>query len=148
MQGGQFVTIADIASLGNTTSVRQYQVPDEDPDKFGPQYYRLKIINADGSFSYSPIRSVVFDEAILWQVFPNPSKGAFSLVYQLANPEPVKIKVYDVQGRVLKENRSIATGYLQKVSIDLTKSSYPSGIYLLELEGGGKVQTFKLHKAE
>jgi hypothetical protein len=42
-------------------------------------YYRLKQVDFDGAFEYSPIRTVDFDRAqdVGFEVFPNPSSGEF-----------------------------------------------------------------------
>lgn len=146
LQAANFVKIGQVASLGNTTNVRFYTFTDTGADKFGARYYRLKIINTDGSFSYSPVRSVVFDEAVLWQVYPNPSKGNFYLVYQLNNGVQVNAGIVDVKGSLVKEYRLTADGFLQKISINLSGSSFASGVYLLKINAAGKEQVFKLYK--
>jgi hypothetical protein len=143
---GQFVKIGEVKSEGNTTSVRNYSFTDAEPDKYGLRYYRLKIVNADGSFMYSPIRTVAFDDAVLWQVFPNPSKGNFYLIYQLANAERLQANVFDTKGRLVKEFHATANGFSQKLEIDLSGNNFAAGMYLLQIKAGDKVQAFKLHK--
>jgi Secretion system C-terminal sorting domain len=144
LQAGHFVKIGEVSSLGNTTASRIYSFIDAEADKFGPRYYRLKVLNLDGSFSYSPIRSVVFDEPYLWQMYPNPSSGQFSLVYQLNNNEEIRARVIDAKGSVIKEYHKTANGFLQKLNIDLASSA--NGVYLLQIDAAGKKQTFKLYK--
>jgi hypothetical protein len=78
-QSGHFVKLGELPSSGSTGLVDQ-AFTDREADKFGPRYYRLKIINTDGSFYYSPVRPVVFDEAVLWKVYPKPSSGRFNFV--------------------------------------------------------------------
>jgi hypothetical protein len=144
LQGGQFIKIAELPSLGNTTVERIYSFSDLETEKFGPRYYRLKIINLDGSIIYSAIRSVVFNGAVLWQVYPNPSQGKFSLVYQLNNLEILKARIMDAKGSLIREYRLQANGFVEKLSIDLNSAS--SGVYLLEVEAGSKKLNFKLNK--
>ncbi|MGN6163641.1 MAG: S8 family serine peptidase [Flavisolibacter sp.] len=146
LQAAQFVKIGEVVSGGNSTSMRTYSFTDSEAEKVGAQYYRLKIIDADGSFVYSEIRPVVFDEAVLWQVYPNPSRGNFSLIYQLSNGEKMEAAVYDAKGRLVKEVYTTANGFLQKLSIDLSMSNYASGVYLLQIKTAGKKQSFKLTK--
>jgi hypothetical protein len=144
LQAGHFVKIGEVASLGNTTSSRSYSFTDTQADKFGPRYYRLKIVNLDGSFNYSPIRSVVFSDAVLWQVYPNPSGGYFNLVYQLNNNEKLDARILDAKGSLVREYHRTGNGLVQKLSIDLLSSA--SGVYLLQINAAGKKQTFKLYK--
>jgi hypothetical protein len=146
LQAGQFMKIGEVSSLGNTTSSRTYTFTDTESDKFGPRYYRLKIINIDGSFTYSLIRSVVFNDAVLWQIYPNPSNGLFSLVYQLNNNNQITARVIDAKGSVIREYHKTTNGFLQKLNIDLFGKA--SGVYLLQIDARGKQQTFKLYKNE
>jgi hypothetical protein len=144
LQAGIFVKIGEVVSLGNTTGSRTYSFTDIEADKFGPRYYRLKIVNADGSFSYSPIRSVVFNDPVLWKVYPNPSNGLFSLVYQLNNNDEIYARIIDAKGGVVKEYRKTGNGFPQKLNIDLFGKA--SGVYLLQVDAAGKKQAFKLYK--
>ncbi|MGZ3895448.1 MAG: S8 family serine peptidase [Flavisolibacter sp.] len=145
-QAGRFVKTGEVTGEGYTTATRHYQFADNEADKFGPQYYRLKIINQDGSFSYSAIRSVLFDEAVLWQVYPNPSTGKFQLVYQLNNGEKMQATLHDATGRLVWENSQLANGFPQKFSINISNSNYPPGVYLLHLQGPGTQRVFRLTK--
>jgi hypothetical protein len=144
LQLGHFVKIAEVASLGNTTTSRTYTFTDTETDKFGSRYYRLKILNADGSFNYSPIRSVVFNDPVLWQVYPNPSTGLFSLVYQLSTNAEFNGRVLDAKGSLIHEYHKKANGLPQKLNIDLLGK--PAGVYLLQIDVAGKKQSFKLFK--
>ncbi len=144
LQVSDFVKIGEVFSLGNTNNNRNYFFADTEADKFGPRYYRMKIVNLDGSFTYSPIRSVIFNNAVLWKVYPNPSSGSFNLIYQLGTPETLSAVVLDAKGSVVKEYHKKGNGFVQKLIIDLTIQS--SGVYLLQIDAGGKKQTFKLHR--
>jgi hypothetical protein len=144
MQVNNFVKIGEVAGAGNTTSARNYSFTDSEPDKFGHRYYRLKLINLDGSFSYSLIRQVVFDDPVLWQVYPNPSKSVFNLVFQLNNGELLNARILDAKGSLIQEYRKTASGGVQKLNMDL--GTRASGVYLLDINISGKKQTFKLYK--
>lgn len=146
LQAGQFTLLGAVASAGNTTATRTYNFTDAEADKFGTRYYRLKIVNADGSVRYSPIKPVLFEEANLWQIYPNPGGGAFSLIYQLTAGETLNAVLYDAKGRLVKEYRSTANGFLQKLSINISANNYASGVYLLHIQSGEKDKTFRLYK--
>ena len=144
LQAGHFLKIGEVTSPGSTTTSRTYTFIDKEADKFGPRYYRLKMVNTDGSFSYSPIRAVIFNEAVLWKVYPNPSNGLFSLVYQLNTGEEIYARVIDTKGSVIKQYHRKATGVLQKLNIELFDK--PVGVYLLEINTAGNKQVYKLYK--
>jgi hypothetical protein len=89
---------------------------------------------------------VSFEEPVTWQVYPNPSTGQFALVYQLGAGETMAARLYDAKGSLVKEFSSAATGFLQKLNIDISANNYASGVYLLRVITGGKEQVFKLYK--
>jgi hypothetical protein len=146
MQSGQFEAIGTVESQGNIFQQRTYNFKDEEPGKSGIQYYRIKITNADGSYFYSSIRSVTFDQAVLWQVYPNPSKGIFQLIYQVNSGELFDASVFDSKGRLVYSTKISGTGYIQKFSLDLTSPAFAKGIYLLSVKWNNKNQSFKLNK--
>ncbi|MFC0775862.1 S8 family serine peptidase [Terrimonas alba] len=141
-----FVKIGEVISAGNSTSQRQYQFTDEEYNKQGVRYYRLKMIDIDGKFSYSIIRAVVFDDEIKWQVYPNPSGGVFNFVYQVNEGEMVNIKLHDINGKLVQQRTMTANAFVQKITIDLSGPNYASGLYLLEATAGDKKYTFRLLK--
>lgn len=146
MQAGQYQLIGTVAGLGNTAATRIYTFADAEPGKTGTRYYRLKIINSDGSFSYSPLRPLSFDEPGGWQVYPNPSDGRFFLVYQLPAGETLEASVVDAKGRLVKRLTATASGQQQKLSVNIASQNFAPGVYLLQLKGGSRRETFKLNK--
>lgn len=142
----KFTKIGAVNSQGNSTTEQRYKFTDEEAYKTGIRYYRLKIIDQDGRFSYSAIRSVVFDNEITWQVYPNPSTGMFNLVYQAAAGENVVVKIHDANGKLVGQQRLFANAFVQKSVIDMSGPQFPSGMYLLEVIAGEKKQVFRLLK--
>jgi hypothetical protein len=56
------------------------------------------------------------------------------------------VKVFDVNGRIVRQYHSLPNGFVQKLSIDLSQSGFASSLYLLEAVAGEKKQLFKLIK--
>lgn len=88
----------------------------------------------------------MFGDAVLWQVYPNPSSGKFNLVYQLDADEVLIAGLYDAKGSLVKEYRSRANGFLQKLNINIAANNYASGMYLLKVTVGSQQHSFKLYK--
>ncbi|MEQ1676173.1 MAG: S8 family serine peptidase [Chitinophagaceae bacterium] len=145
-QLNRFVKVGEVSSQGNSTTEQRYSFTDIENNKSGVRYYRLKIIDIDGSFKYSSIKPVVFSNEIKWQVNPNPSAGQFNLLYQAAAGELVTAKVYDVNGRVVREYSTTADGFVQKLGIELSGSRFASGYYLLDVSAGDTRKSFRLVK--
>jgi hypothetical protein len=141
-----FSKIGEVKSAGNVSGNQQYSFPDMEAGKTGVRYYRLKILNTDGTFSYSDVKAVMFGDVLVWEVYPNPSAGKFNLVYQLDAAEILQAGLYDAKGSLVKEYRTSATGFLQKLSIDISANNYATGMYLLRINAAGQQQAFKLYK--
>ncbi|HEU4470254.1 MAG TPA: S8 family serine peptidase [Flavisolibacter sp.] len=145
LQAGRFSKIGEVAALGTGSGSREYDFTDLESGKSGARYYRLKSIDQDGSFSYSAVRPVLFEGVDLWQVYPNPSPdGLFDLVFQVDPSQEIKIRLLDAAGSLVKEYLRKGNGSVQKLRLDLSR--HAAGVYLLQAEGGGKQQSFKLYK--
>jgi hypothetical protein len=143
-QANHFVKIGEVGSR-NSQSQQTYHFIDVENNKSGVRYYRLKIVENDGRFEYSAIRPVVFDNAITWQLYPNPSHGIFNFVFQQNAGEPMKLKVYDVSGKMIRQSEITANGFVQKMIIDLHSPEFAEGLYMIVAEGS-KNQVFKVLK--
>ncbi|HEX2534674.1 MAG TPA: T9SS type A sorting domain-containing protein, partial [Chitinophagaceae bacterium] len=141
LEAGRFSQAGVVESKGNGAQ-NGYSFNDEESPRSGTYFYRLKIVEADGSFRYSEVRSVQFSGAVRWQVYPNPSDGRFQLVYQLPGGETAVAQVADALGRTVLELRVTGTGSVQKLAVDLSAPRFAPGTYLLQLGG----QAFKLYK--
>jgi len=135
-----------VASPGNSNSERVYNFTDNEAGKSGVRYYRLKVVDRDNTFVYSPVRPVVFNDEIKWQVYPNPSNGNYSLMYQLDQNEILNVKVYDVNGKLVKQVNLTGNGFVQNAQVDLRASRFSAGVYLLLAEAGERKYSTRLIK--
>ena len=145
-QNRRFIKIGEVVSPGNSNAERTYSFTDGEPLKTGVRYYRLKIVDRDNTFVYSPIRPVVFNDDVQWQVFPNPSNGIYNFICQLNQSETVSLKVYDINGKLVKHMSLVGNGFVQRAQIDLKPAKFAPGIYLLSAENGEKKFSIKLIK--
>ncbi|HEY1870729.1 MAG TPA: T9SS type A sorting domain-containing protein, partial [Chitinophagaceae bacterium] len=134
-QRNNFVEIGQVKSRGNSASTEVYNFTDIENNKSGTRYYRLKIIESDGSFQYADIRPVIFNNEISWQVYPNPSQGVFNFIFQQNEGEAINVKVYDTQGQLVQQTQTTTTGFVQKVIIDLQPNKFAPGMYMIVAEG-------------
>jgi hypothetical protein len=146
LQAGRFIKIGEVSASGNQTTVQHYSYTDKEPGKSAVRYYRLRMIDQDGKFTYSPVRSVVYSSAVMAQLYPNPSTGVFNLVYQLNITNHLEAVVYDQNGRVVRRYHKQGTGDVQRLEIDLSPPTFASGIYMLQAIVNGRLEYFKLYK--
>lgn len=85
--GKTFTELVQIPGAFNSSILKNYNWNDVRPLS-GYSYYRLRQVDENGDFTYSPVRSVLFaakDPLSVFTVYPNPSNGTF-----------VKLKIKDV----------------------------------------------------
>jgi hypothetical protein len=75
-------------------------------------------------------------------VYPNPARSEISVSLKLKNNEPVKISLYDLQGRLVKVlyERPATTGYKQTIDI----SGISAGNYILRCVSGTEKREEKI----
>lgn len=77
-----------------------------------------------------------------FNVFPNPTKGAFTLNLKLVNTDKVSVQLYDVRGRLITEKNyyNSVTDFSETIFFEAASS----GLYLLKVTNGNKQTTRKL----
>lgn len=129
-------TIGFVEGNGTSFVARNYQFSDANPYS-GLNYYRLKQMDYDGQFEYSPITAVANENAGLdkLEVFPNPA--ALGQAVQIKHlPESVnEVLLFDLTRQVVYRNRN------PKDSLEvLLPNNLTAGVYALVLvTDSGKV---------
>jgi hypothetical protein len=118
--GNDFKNIGSIKATGNFLQTAQYNFDDNNPF-YGENFYRLKMIDNDGKFKYSPIIIVVNDNLNI-TVYPNPVVE--TIFIKVANKNQTT-KLYDAKGSLLYANTIVP------YQIDLSQLS--KGVYLLQI---------------
>ena len=77
-----------------------------------------------------------------FNLFPNPTKGEFTLNFKVINTDEVSVKLFDIRGRLIDEKKyyNTMTDFSKKMIFD--KAS--AGLYLLKVSNGNKQTTRKL----
>lgn len=143
LDGLHFIKIATIDFL-ETVSSYQYEVNTGADKKL---YYRLKLSDLNGQFSYSPVRKVMLQESERWGLWPVPfNSNLFIRLSTTQNSETFQAELSDMSGRKIK-NFSITISQGEK-EVEITDlSAIPSGIYMLHLFSERQTKKFKLVKA-
>ena len=86
---------------GNSSDVLHYAYPDEN-DYSNITYYRLRQLDIDGRASYSAIKAVKGVYSVDVSIFPNPSKGQFSILLKGARSQKEAF-IMDISGKIVRK---------------------------------------------
>ncbi len=105
-------------------------------------YYRLKMLDKDGQFTYSPIRQININHSSLTIViFPNPAKDNLQLQLESEKQKTINLQVVSQDGKVLLSKQVIV---LQGTSLqNINISKLVSGHYFLKAIGETTVLKFE-----
>lgn len=110
-------------------------------------YYRLKMIDKDGSYEYSKIVTIQLDKkgTDIVSVFPNPFMSSLYAKITTANPAKATIEVRDAAGRLVTvRTQQVAQGS-SLVEIN-NMSNLAKGMYLVSVEINGTKHIYKVTK--
>ena len=127
LDGIHFRTVLTVKAVGNSRTEQQYTGNDMSPGS-GMNYYRLRMVDLDGNFTYSPIVVVrMGKKSVEPLIYPNPVDGAINIV---AGRESMKeVNVYDASGRrSIQMINTTASSTLAIPCDDLAP-----GIYIVEI---------------
>ncbi|MBJ6111069.1 right-handed parallel beta-helix repeat-containing protein [Hymenobacter sp. BT523] len=107
--GRAFRRVGQVAGHGSSAQPHDYQFVDLGIARHGTSrvFYRLRQVDRDGTFSYSPLRTVAVSGAAGLALFPNPTTGSASLTG--VQPGTV-VTVSDAVGRPVLTTTADATG--------------------------------------
>ena len=124
--GSRFEAIGLVDAAGFTTEKQSYTFTDTKPLP-GTNYYRLAQTDLDGSFEYSPIRSVELDGRSML-VYPNPTSNELNLGISGFDDPAGDWVIIDMTGRICMEGNYTN----QAISI----ASLPAGMYICRFTDG------------
>jgi hypothetical protein len=126
---------------GTSTSPHPYAYTDANalPGRYA---YRIKQINADGSYKYTHEVEVDLASAprafALNQNYPNPFNPTTNIEFTVPEDGRVKLKVYNMLGEDVATllDGTMTAGEYHRVSFDA--SHFAGGVYFARLQSGGK----------
>lgn len=135
---GNYSSVGFVRGKGTTTEAQEYNFSDNNL-AVGKYIYRLKQVDFNGTFEYSPEIEVEIGMPVrfeLSQNYPNPFNPATSIKFSLVSDSRVTLKLFDVVGQEVATliNTNLAAGYHSAI-IDGSKLS--SGVYFYKLDATG-----------
>ena len=124
----------------NTAGINYYKLTDKTP-YFGQSFYRLKMIDRDGQFTYSriiPVSRLSSDQLF---INPNPVTNKISVRYPVVIGYGT-LKIFDISG---KEVRRLMLNQ-GSTNSNYNLNNLTSGIYILEYRNNNSVNRLKFTK--
>lgn len=140
----EFTIIGTVNGIGTATQPYIFVFNDTRPGKKGKKYYRLKQIEANGSFTFSPVLMVDYDVQKS-KVFPNPFSEEITIQFESDDETVAELFLTDSNGRLINQLTSIVQAGSQDIKIQVDKR-LPAGMYFLRIVNQGKSTFYKLFK--
>ncbi len=138
--------IGFIKGNGSSTESHAYSFSDENIVKPGHYSYRLKQIDLDGRYAYSPVAEIEVNKPTryyLSQNYPNPFNPTTSIEFSTPERSHVSLTVYDVLGNKVA---TLVDGWMESTNhkVIFNAANLASGIYYYTLSTGNFTSTKKL----
>ncbi len=139
--GVDYTSIGSVTSHGNSAVQNHYQYTDPIPVT-GVTYYRLQMVDLDGSSKYSEIKVVRPSAVTSISIFPNPARNFVNVSLGMNISKNLVIRLISQNGQLLQQ-KTVTNG--AGTTISLPVSQYAEGMYLLQLIGSdGTSQSHKI----
>jgi Secretion system C-terminal sorting domain len=134
-----WAVVGSVKAAVLSNSPKQYSYSDTKLQS-GKYQYRLKMVDNDGSFSYSSVEAAevaVPKDFAVSQNYPNPFNPSTKIDYQVPVDAKVIMEVYNIAGQRVSElvNQEQSAGYY---TVDFGSSNLSSGVYIYRLSASDK----------
>jgi hypothetical protein len=135
---GEWEKIGFVEGHGTTNAPKDYAFVDSKISVAGKYWYRLKQIDRDGGFRYSPAIEVGVEKPQRYELsqnYPNPFNPSTTIRFAVPEESFVTLTVHNVLEQTIKTfvNERKPAGFYEMV---FDASELPSGIYFYRLEAG------------
>lgn len=130
-------TAGSVRANGNTSVVSSYNFKDA-LKVGGKYYYRLKMVDQDGSYTYSPVRSINAEGTIEMNIYPNPASEYVMIRSKKGTDDKLTIQLLNQTGQIVKQLNGNGNSVL-------SVNGFNSGNYFVRvINANGSIQSFKL----
>ena len=140
-----FKEIGRVNAFGNSTELRSYEVEDLNPITLG--YYRLRIVDFDGTFEFSDIIAVERSKTDieLVEVFPIPAEDEVTVLIHTQKEGKAIITLSDFTGKKIKEEKVVLEGWINRYTLNWKE--HETNFYYLTIDDGKEKIAKKILRA-
>ncbi len=137
--GSDFTRIGEVFAQGESLHKFQYTFIHKEAN-VGKNYYRLQMVDLDGSFEFSEIILVKHEDQYWVHAYPNYTRDQVKLEWKETN-DHMTIFLLNTQGKLLK-----SWSIPQENQLIISLSEFPVGTYLIQCNSGQNLMTKKVIK--
>lgn len=144
--GNDWKQVGKVKAAGDAMTLTSYDFTDREvfANTSSIKYYRLKMIDMDGKYEYSPVVAIGGNDkhSASFSVFPNPFTDHLSVNVSNAQAGNAKVEVYDLTGKkVFAQIYQVEAGD-QVIKLDMPETE--KGMYIMLIDVNGEKQTIKV----
>ena len=139
-RSSNLIDVKIIANVPGQNNIFQnkYEWTDRSPE-IGDNYYRLKLVDVDDSYTYSDwenVKTIPVENEL--QIFPNPAKDKLFVTSDLISIQ--SYSVYNATGSLIVKEQNISGDF------EINLSGWESGIYFLQIQTEGESRFVRFSK--
>lgn len=134
--GADFTRVATIKAQTNSSSDKNYTYNDQKGSS-NVYYYRLKMVDIDSKFKYSPVIVVDGKQNDMVRSYPNPAKGTLTISVSDLRLLKTNMRFVDMSGRLVR------TVQLTKLQQPVDINSMDRGLYIIQFADGSFTKFLK-----
>ncbi len=144
--GSNFTRLGNVNGAGNSSSRIGYGFNHLQPVT-GLNYYRLKMVDRDGRFTYSNVvaLNVTIKGLTIASVYPNPFTDKVNIAIAAASKAKVAIRLFDNAGKLVYSNETMTQVGNNNFTIS-NLAKLAAGTYIVQVSAGDEVLTTQLTK--
>ena len=135
-----FSAIGKVEAVGTSAVWQSYSFTDQQPGK-GMNHYRIKQVDKDGRFSYSPVQLLDFSkQGSAINLYPVPVSETLHVVLPgTNNQEKITLSILDAAGKVVMQRQFTGGSNVLTVNV----AGLPAGVYYAQVHTGKEVISAK-----
>jgi hypothetical protein len=142
--GINWQVVGAITAKGNSTTTTSYSFTDALPFG-GTNYYRLKQVDNDGQYAYSPVRTLQFTGQWLVKLYPNPVQNFVVLEFNNDRDERAAINIQSISGSTIFSTEQRLVAGLNRITLNQVQFM-AQGTYMLTIGTSENVYRAKFVK--
>ncbi len=129
----QWEYIYEVAANGAIEGQTNYRFIDQNPNE-GFNYYRLKMVDKDGSYEFSNIQIVTIkvETDFGLSISPNPTSDKINLAFKDPIKGPIQIEIIDAEGQLIESKTIESSQLIYRSSMNINHLA--KGIYFIQLQ--------------